>query len=272
MNPIDVVFARLRAEKRTGLIPFLGAGDPDLNATAALVRELARRGANLIEIGFPYSDPIADGPVIQASYTRALKKGVRVDDIFRTVRDLGPVGAPLVGMVSYSIVHRRGPELFLKQAQEAGFSGAIIPDLPIEEAEGIAPLAEARDFKLIHLVTPTTPRERAVQIAELSTGFLYVVSTTGITGERDRLPEQLVGHLAWLRQQTALPLCVGFGISTPEQVRLLRGVADGIIVGSAFVRRIEQAGNRPLTEFVADVGALAESLSKALNHGEDCAT
>jgi len=265
MNPIDALFGRLRAEKRTALIPFVGAGDPDLGATAALVRELARRGASLIEIGFPYSDPIADGPVIQASYTRALKKGVRVDDIFRTMRELGGVGVPLVGMVSYSIVHRRTPETFLRQAQEAGLSGAIITDLPIEEAEAIARLAAARDFKLIHLVTPTTPRERAVQIAKLSTGFLYVVSTTGITGERDRLPEQLVGHLAWLRQQTALPLCVGFGISTPEQVRRLREVADGVIVGSAFVRRIEQAAQRPITEVVREVGELAQSLAAALN-------
>jgi tryptophan synthase alpha chain len=265
MNPIDSVFARLRAEKRKALVPFVGAGDPDLKATAALVRELARRGASLIEIGFPYSDPIADGPVIQASYTRALATGMRVGDIFRYVRDLGPVGVPLVGMVSYAIVHRRGPEAFLKQAQEAGFSGAIIPDLPIDEAEGTARLAAARDFKLIHLVTPTTPRQRAVQIARLSTGFLYCVSTTGITGERDRLPEELVGQLAWLRQQTDLPLCVGFGISTPEQVRLLRDVADGVIVGSAFVRRIEQAAGRPLSEVVAEVGTLAESLAAALN-------
>jgi tryptophan synthase alpha chain len=265
MNPIDALFTRLRSEKRTALAPFLAAGDPDLGATAALVRELARRGAGLVEIGFPYSDPIADGPVVQASYTRALKKGVRVEDIFRCVRELGAVGAPLVGMVSYAIVHRRGPEEFLKQAQESGFSGAIIPDLPVEEAEGITRLAAARDFKLIHLVTPTTPRERAVQIARLSTGFLYVVSTTGITGERDRLPEALTGHLAWLRQQTALPLCVGFGISTPEQVRLLRGVADGVIVGSAIVRRIEQAGGHPLAEVVADVGTLAQSMIAALN-------
>ena len=165
-------------------------------------------------------------------------------------------------MESYAIVHRHGPDSFLKHAQEAGFSGAIVPDLPVEEADGVARLAAERDFKLIHLVTPTTPRERAVQIARLSTGFLYVVSTTGITGERDRLPEELIGHLSWLRQQTALPLCVGFGISTPEQVRLLRGVADGVLVGSAIVRRIEQA---PGGEVVREVGELAQSLAAALN-------
>jgi tryptophan synthase alpha chain len=262
MNPIDILFGRLLAEKRATLIPFLAAGDPDLATTAALVRELARRGAGLVEIGFPYSDPIADGPVIQASYTRALKKGVRVSDIFDCARALGSAGVPLVGMVSYAIVHRHGPDAFLREAQQAGFSGAIIPDLPIEEAEGVARQAAARDFKLIHLVTPTTPRDRAVQIARLSTGFLYVVSTTGITGERDKLPEALVGQLAWLRQQTALPLCVGFGISTPEHVRMLRGVADGVIVGSAFVRRIEQA---PAAELVREVGELAQSLAAALS-------
>jgi tryptophan synthase alpha chain len=264
-NPIDATFTRLRAEKRTAFMPFLSAGDPDLGTTAALVRELARRGANLIEFGFPYTDPIADGPVVTASYTRALANKVRVDDIFRTVRDLGPVGVPLVGMVSYSIVHRRGPEGFLKQAQEAGFSGAIIPDLPIDEAEDIARLAAATDFKLIHLVTPTTPKERAARIARLSTGFIYVVSTTGTTGERAKLPEQLIGHLTWLRGQTSLPLCVGFGISTPEQARLLRGVADGVIVGSAFVRRIEQAAGRPVSDVVTGVGELAASLLTALN-------
>jgi tryptophan synthase alpha chain len=262
MNPIDELFARLRAEQRTAFMPFVSAGDPDLAATAALVRELAARAASLIEIGFPYSDPIADGPVIQASYTRALKKGVRVEDIFRCIRELGQVGVPLVGMVSYAIVHRRGPEPFLRQAQEAGFSGAIIPDLPIEEAESVAKLAGARDFKLIHLVTPTTPRERAAQIARLSTGFLYVVSATGITGERDRLPEALLGHLTWLRLQTTLPLCVGFGISTPAQVRLLRGVADGVIVGSAIVRRMDQARG---PHMVREVGELAHSLAAALN-------
>jgi tryptophan synthase alpha chain len=265
MNPIDALFGRLRVEKRKALIPFVGAGDPDLKATAALVRELARRGAHLVEIGFPYSDPIADGPVVQASYTRALVKGLRVEDIFGCARELGALGVPLVGMVSYAIVHRRGPDLFLKEAQDSGFSGAIIPDLPVEEAEVTARLAAARDFKLIHLVTPTTPRERAVQIARLSTGFLYCVSTTGITGERDRLPSELTGQLAWLRQQTELPLCVGFGISKPEHVRLLRDVADGIIVGSAFVRRIEQAGSRPFAEVVAEVGTLAEALLGALN-------
>ncbi len=271
MNPIDTLFTRLRAQGRKAFMPFFAAGDPDLKATALLAREVAARGASLIEIGFPYSDPLADGPVIQASYTRALAKGVRVDDIFRMTRELSADrdfaahGVPLVGMVAYSIVLRRGPDAFVRQAKEAGLSGAIVPDLPVEEAEGLSRLAAASDFKLIHLVTPTTPRERAVRIAKLSTGFVYCVSTTGITGERDRLPDELLGQLDWLRRQTDLPLCVGFGVSRPEHVRALREVADGVIVGSAFMRRVEAAGTKPFADVARDVGDLAESLAGALN-------
>jgi tryptophan synthase alpha chain len=271
MNAIDSLFHRLRAARRKAFIPFLTAGDPDLDATIYLAQELAGRGASLIEIGFPYSDPIADGSVIQASYTRALEKGLRVGDIFKTIRRLADSpafkkeGVPLVAMVSYSLVHHRGPERFLEQAQAAGLGGAIVPDLPVEEAEELAALAAARDFKLIQLVTPTTPRDRAVRIAKVSTGFLYCVSVTGITGERSRLPEELPEQLGWLRKQTDLPLCVGFGISRPEHVRLLRPLVDGIIVGSALVRRLERAVDRPRTEIAAEIGSLTQALVEALN-------
>lgn len=264
MNPIDARFAQLRREGRKAFIPFLTAGDPDLPATARFVEELARRGASLIEIGFPYSDPIADGPVIQASYTRALDRGLRLDAVFAWARRLPPT-VPLAAMLSYSLVHRRGPEAFLSQAAEAGFSGAIVPDLPMDEAEGLARLAAARDFKLVQLVTPTTPRDRAVQIAKLSTGFLYCVSVAGITGERDRLPPELLKQLTWLRKHTPLPQCVGFGVSKPEHVRMVREVADGVIVGSAIVRRAEQAATRPLEDVAREVGDLAEALERALN-------
>jgi tryptophan synthase alpha chain len=273
MNPVDALFQRLRAQGRKAFLPFLTAGDPSLSALGPLLHELARCASGPVEVGFPYSDPIADGPVIQASYTRALAAGVSLNDIFATLRRLtaekpfagGEV--PLVGMVSYSLVHRRGPEAFIEQARSAGLCGLIVPDLPVEEASGLARLAAAQDFKLIQLVTPTTPRERAVQIAQLSTGFIYYVSVTGITGERDRLPDELVEQLAWLRTQTQLPICVGFGISKPEHVRVLRSVADGIIVGSALVRRLEQAGSRPLPEIAQEIGALARSLEEALNPG-----
>src|SRR5262249_55777372 len=258
MNPIDQLFQRLRAQGRKAFMPFLTAGDPDLPATLAAGRELVRAGADLIEIGFPYSDPIADGPVIQASYTRALERGLRLDDVFTCVRQLAdsPGVTPLVAMASFSLIHRRGPEAFLRHAQQAGLSGAIVPDLPLEESEDLGELAAASDFKLIHLVTPTTPRERALRIAQRSTGFLYCVSVTGITGERDQLPEQLREQLTWLRGQTDLPLCVGFGISRPEHVRMFRDCADGIIVGSALVRRLEQAATRPLPDVLGEVREL----------------
>lgn len=270
MNLIDVLFQRLRSEKRKAFMPFVTAGDPDLAATELLVQMLAERGASLIEIGFPYSDPIADGAVIQASYTRALNNGIRIDEIFKLVRrladapDLKARGIPLVGMVSYSLVHHRSPEAFIAQAQAAGLSGAIVPDLPIEESEALERMAATGDFKLIQLVTPTTPRDRAARIARTSTGFLYCVSLTGITGERERLPDEVLGQLAWLRQQTDLPLCVGFGVSRPEHVRMLREAADGVIVGSALVRPMEQARTRPVADVVREVGDLAGSLAQAL--------
>jgi tryptophan synthase alpha chain len=269
MNLIDALFQRLRREGRMAFIPFVTAGDPDADASVQVARALAANGADLIEVGFPYSDPIADGPVIQASYTRALERGLRLDDVFsvaRRIADLPEVKErqiPLAAMASYSLVHRRGAEAFLRQAAEAGIGGAIAPDLPLEESEALAALAAARDFKLIQLVTPTTPRERAAMIARRSAGFLYCVSVAGITGERDRLPLELLDQLAWLRTQTDLPLCVGFGVSRPEHVRTLRGAADGVIVGSALVRKLEQVRERPLAELVGEVGRLARSLSQA---------
>lgn len=270
-NPIDALFQRLRAAGRKAFIPFLTAGDPNLETTVTLARAVARAGASLVEIGFPYSDPIADGPVIQASYTRALEHGLKLEALFDAVRRLAEQEefrdgkVPLVGMVSYSLIHRRGVESFLDQAKSSGFSGAIVPDLPFEESAGLAEQAARRDFKLIHLITPTTPRERARAIAQRSTGFLYCVSVTGITGERVQLPPELLEQLAWLRQQTPLPLCVGFGVSRPEHVRMLRDVVDGVIVGSALVRKLEQAGSRPLDALIAEASGLVQELSAALS-------
>jgi tryptophan synthase alpha chain len=273
-NPIDATFERLRSGGRKAFIPFLTAGDPSPDATVRLARTLASSGAGLLEIGFPYSDPIADGPVIQASYTRALDRGLKLDAIFACAAEIarspefadaeGPGRkVPLLGMTAYSLVHRRGPASFLDLAREAGFSGLIVPDLPLEEAEGLASLAADRDLKLVQLVTPTTPRERAASIARLSSGFLYCVSITGITGTRDHLPPELIEQLAWLRTLTQLPLCVGFGVSRPEHVRTLRPHADGVIVGSAIVKHLEDSG-RPIEEMARRIGDLARELSAAL--------
>lgn len=271
MNRIDALFARLRAEGRHALMPFVTAGDPDLEATAALIPEIVRRGAHMVEVGIPYSDPIADGPVIAASYTRALKKGVKLADIFTLLKWLRSgwqgtpeADVPMVTMVSYAIVHRHGVERYLGQAVESGVDGLIVPDLPVEEAEGLKRLTDAADLRLIQLVTPTTPRERAVQIARSTSGFLYYVSVAGITGERKELPPELADNVAWLRTQTDLPVCIGFGIGQPEHVRQLAPVADGLIVGSALVRRLAEIGERPRADVIPEVGRFVEELAKAL--------
>ena len=246
-------------------MPFITAGDPDLATTAALLQELAARGASLCELGIPYSDPIADGPVIQASYTRALNNRVKLADILATAAAVTPtVATPIVSMVSYAIIHRHGPQKYVDDARRAGLAGAIVPDLLVEESAGFAEICRRADFSLIQLVTPTTPRDRALRIAERSSGFLYYVSVTGITGVRSELPPDLLENVAWMRTQTALPICIGFGVSTPAQVKQMTSVADGVIVGSAIVRKLEGAAARPRADVVRDVGAYVAELAAAL--------
>jgi len=268
MNRIDALFARLRSEGRRALMPFLTAGDPDLGTTSALVAEMIRRGADMVEVGIPYSDPIADGPVIAASYTRALRSGVKLDRIFETFRELragGTIGpAPMVAMLSYAIIHRWGAERFLREAVTAGFDGLIVPDLPVEESESLCRLATSLDLRLIQLITPTTPRDRALRIAGSTTGFIYYVSVVGITGERRSLPPELAENVAWLRSQTDLPICIGFGIGTPEQIRELAPVADGLIVGSALVRRLAEVSARDGGDVVGEIGRFVEELASGL--------
>jgi tryptophan synthase alpha chain len=268
-NQIDRVFRELRQRGRRAFIPFLTAGDPDLQRTAELVHELSRRGASLIELGIPYSDPIADGPVIQASYTRALGRHIRLADILAAVRAAasGPVPpAPLVAMISFAIVLRHGVERFVRQAKHAGFEGAIVPDLPVEESAELARVAADHDFRLIQLVTPTTPRDRAVEIARHTTGFIYYVAITGITGERQTIPAAVLDQVRWLKTQTELPVCIGFGISRPEHVRMLAPAADGVIVGSAIVRRIADGAARPHDPWVREIADYVATLIDALEH------
>jgi tryptophan synthase alpha chain len=266
MNRIDALFARLRDPHHPALIPFLTAGDPDLDTTAALITEAVRRGAHLVEIGIPYSDPIADGPVISASYTRALNRQIKLADIFAMLKRLreGGLAVPVVTMVSYAIVLRRGVDRYLDEARSAGVDGLIVPDLPVEEAAGLFEQATARDLKVIQLITPTTPRERAATIAQSTSGFLYYVSVAGITGERRELPPELAENVAWLRSRTPLPICIGFGISGAEQVRRLAPLADGVIVGSAIMRRIAEGQDRPRDQLVAEVGDFLADLAGAL--------
>ncbi len=263
MNPIDALFTRLRAAKRAAFMPFVTAGDPDLAFTRELLPAAADAGADLFEIGFPFSDPIADGPVIQASYTRALAKHLKVAEVFATLREARST-APLVAMASYSLMYRMGPVAFMDAALAAGVSGAVVPDLPVEEAEELAQLARDRDFKLVLLVTPTTSPERAEKVVKACGGFVYVVSVVGITGAREALPAALREQLARLRTMTDLPLCVGFGVSKPEQVRELKDIADGVIVGSAVVKKLEAAAS-DRARALADVCGLVRELRAALD-------
>jgi tryptophan synthase alpha chain len=171
---------------------------------------------------------------------------------------------PIVTMLSYAIVFRHGPEQYVADAKAAGVAGAIVPDLPLEEAGPLAAICRREDFSLIQLITPTTPRDRARRIAAISTGFIYYVSVTGITGERTALPPQIVDNVAWLREQTPLPICIGFGISRPEHVRVLAPVADGIIVGSAIVRRMAEAAAKPRDQVLDDIDTYATDLLTAM--------
>ena len=235
------IFADLRTRKRVGVLPFIPAGYPDLNAMRQLLPALERAGASAIEVGIPFSDPIADGPVIQEAYTAALARGLKLKEVLKTVRESrSSVSIPLVSMVSYSIVFRYGPERYFADAKEAGFDGLILPDLPPPEAEGICEKVRKAGLDTILLVAPTTSRERRKEIARLCSGFIYYLSVSGITGERQKLPEDLAEQLRQLKQMSETPVCVGFGISRREHVGQLAGLADGALVGSAIVRRMKE--------------------------------
>ncbi|MDZ7620189.1 MAG: tryptophan synthase subunit alpha, partial [Patescibacteria group bacterium] len=260
------LFVQLRAEGRKALMPFITAGDPDLAFTADVLRTLVECGSSMCELGIPYSDPLADGPVIQASYTRSLSQGIKLRAIFDMLATVAPtLPAPVVTMVSYAIVQRVGLARYVASAQAAGVAGLIVPDLPADESQTLADACRREDLSLIQLITPNTPRDRALRIAERTTGFIYYVSVAGITGERKELPPEIAENVAWLRGQTPLPVCIGFGISRPEHVRQLAPVADGLIVGSAIVRRISEAATKPRKEVLRDIADYVASLLEALH-------
>lgn len=260
MSRIDQVFQQAAQENRMTFMPFITAGDPSVESTASLLKTLKAADVDLIELGFPYSDPIADGPVIQASYTRALDNGITVESIFQMMDDLRAESLPpVLAMVSFAIVFRYGPKQFARKAADVGFSGLIIPDLPADEAAEMSAVAKSMGLDLVQLIAPTTSPKRTQQILDASSGFVYCVSVAGTTGVRQELPAALTEQLKGLRQSTKLPLAVGFGISSPEQVDSLEGVADGIIVGSAIVKRAAGATDEALTE----VKSFCESMVKA---------
>lgn len=265
---ISSTFERLRDEGRLAFMPFLTAGDPDLSVTVRLIRELGKRGVDLIEVGFPYSDPIADGPVIQASYTRALEHKLTVRQLFEAIAELPQEETPpLVAMVSYAIIFRHGPEAFVKEAKEAGFAGFIVPDLPGDEAGEFFKLVRSCDLDLVQLVAPTTPRERVRQVLASCSGFVYCIAVAGTTGVREKVADSLLSQLEWLRQETDLPLAVGFGISRPDHVDPLRDRADGVIVGSGMVRHLQTLadGEADADTVIERIGAFAGEMVAAVS-------
>lgn len=265
MSRIDQIFTALQHEGRTALMPFVTAGYPSLDATEAMLGEIERAGASVCELGFPFSDPIADGPVIQASMTDALAAGVSVRGVLDMVRRVRPkVSIGLVAMISYSIVYRLGVQRFVAEAADAGIDGFIFPDLPLEEADGVGRVVRAAGLTCTMLIAPTTPLERAKAIAEASSGFVYVLARTGITGERSELPAGLSDRVANLREVTDLPIAVGFGVSQPEHVRAVTEVADAAIVGSALVKRITQVKDQPTDKIAQEVGTFVAQLAEGL--------
>ncbi len=263
---IEATFTRLRAEGGRALIPYLTAGDPDLSTTGRLVEEAAVRGADLIELGLPFSDPLADGPTIQRAGTRALAAGAslaRVLDLASSLRRRVP--APLLLMTYLNPLHRYGLEAAVRDLAGAGFSGLIIPDLPPDESGPLTRAARRVDLDVVFLASPTSGAHRLRRIARESRGFIYLVPLTGITGERAELPPDLVGLVRDLRAVTTKPICVGFGISTPGHVAEVVRYADGAIVGSAIVRLVEQLQGDPA--LVGKVGDFIAALKAATLNG-----
>jgi tryptophan synthase alpha chain len=232
----------LRDRGQCALIPFITAGDPDLATTAKALQILDRSGADIIELGIPYSDPLADGPVIQAAATRALEKGTRLDHVLDMLKVVAPkLRSPIVLFTYYNPVLNRGIEIFFQDIAAAGVTGIVIPDLPLEEVEKLLPAATASKVEIILLVAPTTPKERLEAIATQSQGFIYLVSVTGVTGMRTEVESRVQELLTELKGVTDKSIGVGFGISQPAQAKqMMDWGADAVIVGSAFVKKLSE--------------------------------
>jgi len=263
MNRIDRKFSDLRAESRKAFIPFVTAGDPSLEATISLVLKLESAGADIVELGVPFSDPIADGPSIQRSSLRALKSGTSLRSIMRAMEEIRThTQVPIALMTYYNIIFKYGVAQFVRDAVTSGVDGVIVADLPPEEASELISAARENDFATIFLVAPTSTPERVKLISEVSRGFIYCVSLTGVTGARNQISDMLIPTLKRIKECTDKPVAVGFGVSTPEQAREVASMADGVIVGSAVVNVIEAYSDKP--ELLSAVEEFASSLAEAI--------
>lgn len=265
MNRIEEKFEKLRKGRGKAFIPFLTAGDPDLGTTRALVLELERRGADIIELGVPFSDPLADGPVIQRSSRRALEEGISLDKVLNLVTELRQeTQIPLVLMGYYNPIFKFGEKNFIERSSQAGLDGLIVADLPPEEAYNLRREAERENIDIIFLLTPVSSEERIRLVCEYGKGFVYCVSYTGVTGGKTGEMEETLKYLVdTVRSFTSHPIGVGFGVSSPSDARRIASIADGVIVGSAIIKEIEKyQGQKNLVKKIGDFG---ERLTKAIN-------
>lgn len=265
MSSIAQRFAELKQQNKCALIPFITAGDPDLDTTEKAIITLVENGADFIELGVPYSDPLADGPVIQAAATRALQKGVSLADVLNIVKKLqDKIEVPIILFTYYNPIFYRGLEAFLEAIANVGVKGLVVPDLPLEEAENFLNIAQEKGIEVILLVAPTSPLERIKQIASKSQGFIYLVSVTGVTGVRSEVQVRVKDLISQLKQVTDKPIGVGFGISEPSQATQIKEWgADGVIVGSAFVKKL--AHEKP-EEGLSAIASLCSSLKEAIKN------
>lgn len=265
MDRIGKKFKKLKKAKRKAFVVYITAGDPNLAVTGKLVLALENAGADLIELGIPFSDPLADGPTIQAASQRALKKDITLTKIFIMVKTLrGRTDVPIAFMTYYNPVLKYGLGKFLKDCGQNGVDGVIIPDLPREEAKDLIREAKKRKISAIFLAAPTSTRERLKGIAKDSAGFIYYISLTGVTGARQKLPPEIISKVKLIKSMTKKPVCVGFGISSPQQARQIAKVADGVIVGSAIIKVVEK--NLKRKDLVSKVYKFAKGLAKTIHN------
>ena len=266
MTRIGRRFEDLRKVGRTGFVAYIAAGDPDLNTTHQMVLELDRRGVDVLELGVPFSDPLADGPVIQEASQRALAAGATLEGVLSMVADVrAETEIPIVLFTYYNPIHRYGVERFVKRAADVGVDGVLMLDLPPEEGGDYKARMDEHGLDTIFLVTPTTRDDRMKLIASHTRGFVYYVSRTGVTGERDSLADEIQSKVSAICQYTDMPIAVGFGISTPEHVSEIARYADAVVVGSAIVRRMGEFQHD--ADLVAKVGDFVGSLIGPLREG-----
>ena len=263
MTRIDDTFARLKSQGKKAFVSYIMAGDPDVPTALAVMKGLPAAGVDIIELGLPFTDPMADGPTIQAAGQRALEGGMTVDQTLQMVRDFreGDATTPIVLMGYYNPIYSRGVDLFLKQATEAGIDGLIVVDLPPEEDAELCIPAQKAGMNFIRLATPTTDAKRLPKVLQNTSGFVYYVSVTGITGAAAAQAADVGPEVARIKRSTDLPVIVGFGINTPDAARTIASVADGCVVGSAIVAQI--AKGKPVDEVLAFVATLAAGAHSA---------